>query len=233
MDKVIYIYRLDMLKKFIEGKTNEAKVTIANADILSEAEEIPMENRKLYQACGNYDLVRGWRVVITEYVDGQKKIFISWEFDCLLDKDQQRTYILRSKVINGERRNWLEPMPIENETGMHPVEGPGRTRVAPAKFTQPTEKILNEWINFCEERRDEEQKRISDNEAKARKFFNSMKEKHPTKVVSMNGSIATRFVVTYGNLRIEYQLDEENGTYYRSVDINWDSVPSDEELITK
>lgn len=131
----------------------------------------------------------------------------------------------------------LEPIPIETAHGpmftdMEAILS-GLAVREPKRFRKAGEDTVEKWTKFCDKIRKEETRKFLEQEESARAFYDRACRAFgdKIKVLQQTGPNVTKFSLDYGQLRFTYE--EQDGKWYRTVNINPLAVPSDEDLFGK
>lgn len=132
---------------------------------------------------------------------------------------------------------FLEPLPIETAHGPMFVDMEailsGLAVREPKRFRKAGENTVQKWTEFCDKIREKETQKYLEQEENARAFFNRARKAfgNDIKVQQQTGPNVTKFSLDYGQLRLTYE--EQDGKWYRTVNINPLAVPTDEDLFGK
>lgn len=132
---------------------------------------------------------------------------------------------------------YLEPIPIETAHGpmftdMEAILSALAVR-EPKRFRKAGEDTVQKWTEFCDKIRKEETQKYLEQEESARAFYDRAYRAFgdKIKVQQQTGPNVTKFSLDYGQLRFTYE--EQDGKWYRTVNINPLAVPTDEDLFGK
>lgn len=132
---------------------------------------------------------------------------------------------------------FLEPLPIETAHGpvfidMEAILS-GLAVREPKRFRKAGEDTVGKWTEFCDKIRKKETQKYLEQEESARAFYDRACRAFgdKIKVLQQTGPNVTKFSLDYGQLRFTYE--EQDGKWYRTVNINPLAVPSDEDLFGK
>lgn len=132
---------------------------------------------------------------------------------------------------------FLEPLPIETAHGpmfadMEAVLS-GLAVREPKRFRKAGEDTVQKWTEFCDKIHEKETQKYLEQEESARAFYNRAWRAFGNDIIvqQQTGPNVTKFSLDHGQLRLSYE--EQDGKWYRTVNINPLAVPSDEDLFGK
>ena len=132
---------------------------------------------------------------------------------------------------------FLEPLPIETAHGpvftdMEAILS-GLAVREPKRFRKAGEDAVQKWTEFCDKIHKKETRKYLEQEENARAFYDRACRAfgNDIKVQQQTGPNVTKFSLDYGQLRFTYE--EQDGKWYRTVNINPLAVPADEDLFGK
>ncbi len=228
MKKATIVFSKELIIKFLENhnddpeylKSQVSRVRNWNTDTDPEP----------YRAINptRFDVLLGCRIEYGPDDNDKQKAFVTHVFDILKDRQRQGCYVIYSDRAR-KAKHQLHPLPVETAHGPKAIVPYPDS--SPNKFSKPTAKALEAWMQWCDEARDKFIMETASNEATLREFYEKMKAAHPEiEVLSRSSGLVTSFRLVWHAL--EFTWTAEEGKYYRSApQIHWEDIPSDDDFL--
>lgn len=238
MTTYIFLYGLQQAENFINAYDKTIILSYSVDELRRHAWRIDNLNPnrdlnpKEWEVSDNHEILPAWRIGYVKNED-EEKCFIDKVYTVLYDNKHERYYLV-SKSITDKDKYVLKPMPANDPvTGEYlyiSSELPG----APKRFSKPSLKAIEAWEDWCDNLLSEHTEKKILAAAKLRASFNAFLKAVPDlSILEKNGGTVTKFSFIRGFLCFLYTGDTESGRWYRDVSIHWQSVPTDEDILSQ